>query len=277
MIGIRTLAKGRMGNRLFHYHFLRQIAKQTGVRYFHPRLPDSPFFDGMEKQTKPFSFFKKKIHLTSKEILQYTPSELVNAIAQYDTQGFDVLLDPPMLGEVFFDYTQFPPRDFINVKHAFKIPFAFEANGKTVVGLHFRGTDFKTWNKHASLAPDYYIQAIDFCRAQLKNESLVFVLFTDDVLFETYVVVKNYLQSLGANVQLNETKRTAIYDFYQLSMCDIIISSPSTFAIWAGCVGKAKKIIHSKQWLAYAAGRDDTFWKKLVAGGNQFYSLWHAC
>ena len=65
-----------------------------------------------------------------------------------------------------------------------------------------------------------------------------------------------------------------IEDFTTMSQCDIIISSPSTYCISAGFIGKEKKIIHSKEWLDYRVEEDDKFWVDLYNGGNEDYKLW---
>ena len=69
-------------------------------------------------------------------------------------------------------------------------------------------------------------------------------------------------------------------DFFNLSQCDYIISSPSTFCITAAMCGrKNKKIIHSKEWVVdYKLKTDyfrDIFWKTLHnTGGDEDYKLY---
>ena len=71
-----------------------------------------------------------------------------------------------------------------------------------------------------------------------------------------------------------EKPKKYIEDFTTMSQCDIIISSPSTYCISAGFIGKEKKIIHSKEWLDYRVEEDDKFWVDLYNGGNEDYKLW---
>ncbi len=274
MIGINKITKGRMGNRLFHYHFLRQVSKKTGLDYFHPNLPDSKYFEDMEKKKRPFSLFKKETVLTSKEVLNFKPEELVEFVKKENNIGKDVVFNPPMLGEVFFDYLFYPPEEFIKIKDKFKVDFNFGTENKTVVGLHFRGTDFKAWNENASLKFEYYKAAIDFCLQELKENNLVFVIFTDDLKFDTFTKTVDCLKSLNVEYYISDNRRSAIYDLYQMSQCDILVSSPSTFAIFAGILGKNKKIIHAKSWLDYAVAQNDTFWVKLLKSESQYYSIW---
>jgi len=274
MIGITKIAKGRMGNRLFHYHFLRQVAEEAGLAYFHPNFPDSKYFKEMERKARPFSLFRKELVLTSKEVLGFKQNEFIEFIKKENSSDKEIIINPPMLGEVFFDYLFYTPAQFIRMKDEFKLDFNFSTKDKTVVGLHFRGTDFKAWNERASLKFEYYRSAIDFCLQEFKTENLIFVIFSDDFQFDTFTKTIEYLKYIKAKFNIGDNKRPAIYDFYQISQCDVLVSSPSTFAIFAGILGKKKKIIHAKSWIDYAVANGDIFWVKLYQGGSQYYKLW---
>lgn len=275
MLGINNISSGRMGNRLFHFHFLRQIAKKTGIDYFHTKFPESIYFENMGNKAKPFQPFKKSIRLTSKEVLAFNPDDFLAFIIEETKSGKNILFDPPMLGEVFFDYLFFPPNEFIRVKDEYKIDHLFNSNDKMVIGVHFRGTDFPSWNEHAALRFPYYKDAILSCLKYFKEKNPIFILFTDDPDYQPFLETVKFLQSLeDTNYYVGDNIRLPIYDFYQMSQCDVLISSPSTFAIVAGCIGKPKKIIHSKSWLDYAINKNDTFWVKLKETSNPYYSLW---
>jgi len=274
MLGITKISSGRMGNRLFHYHFLRQIAKKSCIEYFHRRFSESVYFEEMGKKSKPFWLFKKSIRLTSKEILTFNPNDFLTYIVEETKKGKDIIFDPPILGEVFFDYLLYSPNEFIKIKPEFRKEFLFDTTDKKVIGVHFRGTDFSKWNIHAVLRSSYYMRAIEFCLDEFRNNNPVFILFTDDKRYPAYLETITFLKKLGKTFYLGDTDNLPIYDLYQMSQCDILISSPSTFAIFAGCIGKSKKIIHNKDWLGYAVNRNDTFWVRLSKTSNPYYSLW---
>ena len=275
MIGISKIEQGRMGNRLLQYHFLRQIAQKSAVDYFHPQFPDEKFFESLEEHKRSFGLFKKTIKMNSKDIIKYSPEEFVNLIKKQDEMGKDIGFYPPLMGEVFFDYLFYPPGDFIKVKKEFREDFKFISEGKIIVGLHFRGTDFKAWNENASLKGEYYINSIKLCLEQLKNQNLIFVLFTDDLNFSAYTDTVDFLKNSHLEYYLGDIDKPAIFDFYKLSQCDVIVSSPSTFAIVAGAVGKInKKIIHAKSWMDYSLYNNDIFWVQLTKTNNPYYSLW---
>lgn len=275
MLGIKKISSGRMGNRLFHYHFLRQIAKKTKIDYFHRKFPDSIYFENMGKKSKPFWPLKNPIQLTSRDVLAFNPQEFLTYIMEETIKGKNIIFNPPMLGEVFFDYLFYSPNEFIKVKDQYKGNFTFNSSNRVVVGVHFRGTDFPDWNEHAALKFPYYRDAINYCLDCFKNENPVFVLFTDDPKYPTFLETISFLQALEKiEFYLGDAANLPIYDFYLLSQCDVLISSPSTFAIFAGILGKQKKIIHAKNWLDYAVDHDDTFWVKLKDTTNPYYTLW---
>ncbi|MBZ4646759.1 MAG: hypothetical protein JG777_2248 [Clostridia bacterium] len=275
MIGIKKVSAGRMGNRLFHYHFLRQIAQKTEIEYFHCKFPDSIYFESMEKKSPPFFYLNRKTKISSKEILSYERDDFLNYIKEEVDKDRVIILNPPILGEVFFDYLFYPPSDFIRIKPQYKIDFPFDTSNKLIIGIHFRGTDFSEWNKHAALNFSYYRDAINYCRDYFKSLDPIFVLFTDDSNYPAFVETVKFLnESSKGCYYIGDNSSLPIYDFYQMSQCDVLISSPSTFAIVAGSIGKRKKIIHAKSWLDYAISKNDTFWVKLKETSNPYYSLW---
>ena len=274
MIGIIKIEPGRMGNRLMQYHFMRQASAKAAVPYFHPAFPDARFFEYLDVHKRPFNPFKKTVKINSKDIIKYSPDRFVDFVKNSHENGIDVGLYPPVLGEVFFDYLFYPPGDFIKIKSEFRKEFEFDPSGKVIIGVHFRGTDFKQWDENAYLKPDYYHRAISLCADFYRNEKIIFALYTDDLNFPAYRETVKLLRAMGAEFYEGDPRRPAIHDFYQLSQCDAIISSPSTFAILAGCLGKNKKIIHAKSWLDYATAKNDLFWVKLKGTNNPFYSLW---
>ena len=273
MLGINKLSPGRMGNRLFHYNFLRQIAKKLGTHYYHIKFPESKYFLGMGVKPKIIPCLQKPIKVNSKDILAKEPGEFLNFINEKIEQGRDVVFEPPILGEVFFDYLFYNPNDFIKIKHNYQIDHSYE-NNQIFIGVHFRGADFSIWNPDAALKFDYYEEALNFCITAFEKKRIVFSLFTDDLEYPAYLRTLLYLNDY--EVILGDPRRLPIYDFYFMSQCDVLISSPSTFAIFAGILGKQKRIIHSKCWLDYATDRNDMFWVRLKETNNPYYNLWKA-
>ncbi len=175
------------------------------------------------------------------------------------------ILDP-CLGEHFFTYNSLQSRDVFRLKTIPSVP-------SNTCAIHFRGTDFFQWNPAAVLNTDYYINAI----TEIKDRVDRFVLFTDDLLLPSYGSVVNFLQDQNLNVFLGENTNNRLRfmsDFSLMTECDWIISSPSTFCICAGFIGKHKNIIHSETWIKSRTDVNDKFWVGLNAGGNTSYKLW---
>jgi hypothetical protein len=273
MIGISKMSPGRMGNRLFHYNFLRQISKKTGIDSFCVPFSESELFENITVEKRRTKFFKTTKY-TSKEILNLSPDDFLHIITEGDARGRDFLLNPPMLGEVFFDYLFYDPNEFFQIKKQYRKDVDESIKDKKVIALHFRGTDFEAWNKSASLKFDYYKKAIDFCIESFSSDDIIFGLFTDDINFLAYTETLSYIKKTNKVFFIGNLDKPPIVDFYQITQSDVLISSPSTFAIFAGLLGKKKKIIHDKTWIDYALDKKDTFWVKLSTTQNSYYSLW---
>ena len=172
----------------------------------------------------------------------------------------------PCLGEKFFDCHSISTRSIFELKEKPKIE-------TESVAIHFRGTDFFGWNPDAVLGEDYYMNAL----SEIENDVESFYIFTDDETLPSYKGVVEYLNQNNRKVIFGENtanRNNYIKDFSTISECDYIISSPSTYCIAAGFIGKEKKIIHSEKWIHNRVDVDDKFWVDLNNGGNSDYSIW---
>ena len=228
MIIIPQFPNGRFGNRVLYYNNMRQLAAKMGWGY------KSPSWEGD-------SVFNLQDGIRSHERIQ------------------EVL--QPCLGEKFFSDRHIPTREIFKLKNMLTVP-------ENSLAIHFRGTDFHSWNPEAVLDVDYYLNAIEEY-GDVDN----YYLFTDDRELESYARVIGHLHKTGKNIIFG-SPGSAFDDFNLMCRCDGIISSPSTFAICAGFIGKHKKIIHSEKWINSRVAVDDKFWVDLKNGGNEDYSLW---
>ncbi len=248
MIVINELHGGRFGNKILHYNNLVQIAKTLNIEW------DSLSYDG-------YSFLGLKNNMINK----------INALRidyKTDIYNLDSSLNYeliPCLGDMFFKFN-YPTREFFS-------PEKVDLNTKYKnIGIHFRGGDFHTWNPQSILSVDYYIDSIEY----LHKDDNKYYLFTDDLGLSSYKLVIDYLESKKYNYEFGmSTYQNShfIYDYYQLCECDYIISSPSTFAICAGFMGKEKEIIHSKKWVESRVDKNDEFWVGVNNGGNLNYKI----
>ena len=275
MIFISRDNPGRLGNRLFLYHFLRQLAQAGGSDYSQPRLENAKYFSDMEAWGQRPHFWTKRLRLDPRLISGQAPAELLKTVKAAIASGRPVEIKPPVLGESFFAYCFADPNDFVKIKaehQDLKLPAGDDVIN---IGLHFRGGDFAAWDTQAILPADYYISALQSCLTESASRKIYLHIFTDDEKLESYIKTKEFIGGLSvADVSYGDRQGEPIRDLYRMSQCDILISSPSTFAIWGGILGRRKRIIHSRVWLDYAIAKSDRFWQELAAGGNEYYKLW---
>jgi len=100
-------------------------------------------------------------------------------------------------------------------------------NGKTIIGVHIRRGDYKTFENGKYYFGDaVYKKYMDALAEKIKN--CCFIIFSNE------------------NILINETEY--IYksnnqwyvDHFLMSKCDFLIGPPSTFTLWASYMGKVK-------------------------------------
>ena len=262
-----------MGNRLFQYHFMKQLAYNFEEECFYPKIADSVWFEDMEENKIKWSIFKNKEYFSNKKILDLGKKNfLINLKNCFENKKY-IVLEPGILGDHFFEYLFADPSNIIKIKEKYKISKFEENSNLNNIAIHFRGTDFEEWNKDAILDFEYYRNSIDYCLESLTSD-IEFYIFTDDVNLDAYLQTVEYMKESNLNFHLGDTDKEAIYDFSIMSECDVVISSPSTFSIWAGILGKQKKIIHSQKWIENRVQNNDKFWIDLTKSTNPIYKLW---
>jgi hypothetical protein len=97
------------------------------------------------------------------------------------------------------------------------------------IGIHFRA--YGNSEIHPECDWSYYERALMCCSAGKR-----LVVFTDDIERAKKVI----------KIDCEFRSGIPIEDFYQLSTCDIVICSNSTFPWWAGFLSHKKVIIPSK-------------------------------
>ena len=235
MLSIFQMPNFGFGNRVLYYYNLRQFANLYKTHYYCVPWYGMECFEG--------------------DLIGHPPKE-----------NDSIKIVPPCLGEHFFTDSGVCTRDVYKLKKRVTL----EPNSCAV---HFRGTDFHQWNPDSILSSQYYLNAIE----EVSDSVNSFYIFTDDRTLKSYQDVKKYLSDKKISYVEGENtpnRLNFINDFAILSQCDILISSPSTFCICAGFIGKHKKIIHSKKWVKGRVDREDGFWVGLHNGGNQDYSAW---
>lgn len=259
MISYKKNPTGGMGNRLFQLNFLGQVAYAMKTDFRFCSTLDEPYFFNIEKKSpsRISRIFEQALELKSYVIT--------------DTQNFrdylaslsptkDYQIKGSFLGESFFETCFVDPIDIVKPK--FQL-----GEQQRYVAMHFRGGDFAAWNSEAILPAKYYLDALE--QISVNGETnLPVKLVTDDTSLPAFQQIRKLL---GSRAQINPASEY-IDDFITLANSEYLVSSPSTFAIWAGILGKPK-IVHSETWAASRVLVNDKFWVNLKNGGNKYYNV----
>lgn len=271
MVGFIEKPTGRLGNVMIQYAFLRQIAKHIGVDYFHIKMPYADNFIGWESHNISWEIWIKRKWVVDQDFINREGIKqfIIDAKMKCE-QGYIVVLKPPILGYLF-EFKNENPGIYFTINNAFCKKIQND-EGKIIVGVHFRGGDFKKWNKLASLDFEYYHTAIEYMIELYGLEQMRILLFTDDVKFESYQKTLEYIKYRKCDYVEENSDNHMMTDFCQLTQCDAIISSPSTYAIMASVMGKNNKMIfHNKKWVDYCISRNEQFWIDIACGNVPYY------
>lgn len=273
MIGFLEIPTGRLGNVMIQYAFLRQLSERIGTDYFHVKMPYCDKINNFGKVNLSLNvIFGKKWNVDKKYIEKVGITSFIEEAQQMNQRGYHIVLKPPVLGYLF-EFKDENPARFFEINSQYCLPMENKQK-KILVGLHFRGTDFEEWNQKASLKVDYYKKSIEKVIKEYGLENIKLCLFTDDNKFKTYNETIKFVQDMHLDYIPGDEKNAMMCDFYQLSQCDCIISSPSTFAVMAAIMGKKnKKIIHNKEWAEHCASNGESFWKSIILNEIPYYNI----
>ena len=294
---------GQLGNHLLTFNNLIQLTELLKVKFVFRSFYIDRLFDIRLKNYPDYNNINSKLTINSRNLVRIFGDKpnLSREMLIRISRMSNIHIKQPFLGELFFRYNVVNPNKFIKLKPVYSLENRMR-DDVINIGIHIR--DMGAWNKRhegvSDLKPSYYINAIKHClrnREELYDEAsnktkLLFILIgatsnkqsslgekCDVSNYPPYIETEKYLTENDVvyeyGITTQHPNRSYIYDWSQLSQCDVIISSAGTFALSAGIFGKEnKKIIHSKEWVEYAANKYDTFWKDLYDGGNKHYKLW---
>jgi hypothetical protein len=271
MIGFLTHPTGRLGNILLQFLFLKEISYYTNVPAFHGTLTASDLFENLNKTE---NYQKAKSNIINRKYFNNSTIDKwgIDKFSAYvKSSKRNIILSPPVLGHTFETMYK-DPNSFLSLQKKYQIPY-YNFTDKFVIALHFRGTDFAQWNSEACLDPQYYIDSIVYCRNRFGNLPLFFSLFTDDTELESYKYTINFFKDNDISFHSGNPFSKIGEEIYNLSMSDIIISSPSTFAIISSLIGKKKSIIHSKKWIAYCIRNNYKAWTQMMERKCPYYNV----
>ena len=256
MIFLFRNGPGRLGNHLFNLFFILALSKKYKQNIFLLKTNYLLKYFDLKKE-----FFKDQSILKPIQQISY------KSLSKPLNYKFNYVLKPPILGSYFFDFY----KDNID----FTIKNKYNSNRINTnmfnVAIHFRGTDFVQWDKKSILSSTYYLNSIKYILKQ--NKKVLFYLYYDDDSLKSFKEVLKFLKTNNKKFELGNSNKLFMYDLSEMSQCNSIISSPSTFCIWASFLGYPKKdIFHSKDWIRYQLQKNDKFWIDLTQNGKSCYN-----
>jgi hypothetical protein len=261
-VQLSRIPRSGLGNQLFSLNALLQVAEELGIR---PVRPLSASFLALSMVRK-----------------QLSGPNLIEAVSEFGKHGerissseFDyssitslssLILRSPYLGESFFAVTKRDPLEFFSPPMA--PPWCSESE---YVAVHMRGGDFAKWNPSAILPTKYYLQAIEAALDLMGSKTKLYVSTDDQTLESWREVTRLHSARLLPNLYSRGNSRSrALGDLGALAGANLVVSSPSTFAIWASLLG-SKRVIHSRHWVESRADLGDRFWIDLSTLRSPYY------
>lgn len=263
---LNRLPTGGIGNRLFTYNFLYQAASTLNVNAnFHK--PDSGLISRQRVDPHRLNHLRLRNNFEIPKLYsdQNFSRDFYEALI---TQRTCIRLPNTLLGEYFFQITQENPAQFFPT---LSVDSTSDVDSNFQVAMHFRGGDFRNWNPASILSHDYYLNAFDYLVSEFPSKEISLKIFTDEIAMDSLQRVR---KSLAKSVKIEIfCSPNPIDDLRLMAQSKAIISSPSTFAIWAGILSNKSKIIHSKDWVMYRANVGDVFWANIKNGGGEYYEI----
>lgn len=254
---------GGLGNQLFQYAFGQYLQRKSGfdVKYDFQYFTDDDF---RKPNIKKFNYeiFEARKNISKKHIKfkSFTINKLFNNIFNNKTFKCEPLENNHVinLNDYYHGYWQNKRFCLVvmdsllenfNIKNqsiSLQNHLKILSNNNVNVSVHIRRTDYLSKKNSAiftQLDKQYFLSAIDRMEILLKDISLTFIVFSDDILWtkKLFSHKKNIIFSEG----LEDYE-----DLFLMSKCNHHILSNSTFSWWGATLNrnKDKKIICPSDW-----------------------------
>jgi REP element-mobilizing transposase RayT len=240
--------------------FLARLANESKLTEFHRTFDGNQYLTNLSRKGISVNTFCRRGEFLTREYLAEAGLEdLKKRLNEIFLENKFAIIPSGIMDNHFFDLASVSPKELFKWKKIPNSAWERETSARRKVALHFRGRDFQDWEPKAVLSPDYYLNSLE--HVLIDNETSV-ILFTDDPSHEVVTALKKKIPRLSVQ------SGSPMVDFYSMSICDVLISSPSSFCFWGAALGETKLIIHSKKWLDFKCEAGDYFWAGLRA--NKF-------
>ena len=265
---MRATPKGGFGNRVLTYLTIRHLARTARARYFFTDPDDRGVIRGIHRPQKGRPLFGREAVFRAADTAR---DGFLEEVISLVSSGTWVSFKGPLLGEVLARFARIDSRELTALTATQCSGHLSEAASKNVLALHLRAGDFRLWEPAAILPAEYYIAAVDSISG-LSPDSWHARLCIDDRTHPALEEVVNHLSSRGFSLSEVECPNPFMCDLAAMAQAEVLVSSPSTFALVAGLLG-APRVIHSKKWVENRVSREEDFWRQIGQGVFPGYSL----
>lgn len=257
MVGVEF--KGRLGNQLFQYVFLKYLKQQRqGLLYFFPNPHHAYLERYFELENQDNLLLGSKAYSAITRFLPYIfrlkdvffqnwispkPFNVKNFSyykGYYQTAYYFEHLKKPIMLTLKSKYTE----EFI-------IKYGELFNSHKTIVVHIRRTDYVNYGERRkrdiSLPLEYFKKRLEAIE-NIENYKVIFVSDDTDKVKEVFKTQSNFIFS----------NNSEIMDFQLILNADVSIISNSTFAWWAAYLNpkKNKKVYAPKDWFGFRIGRE---------------------
>lgn len=272
MIGMKQKQHGRLGNYLFQVNFVMQLALATNTEFMVPPYKRDTTIEPTQKFSSGF-LSGEGAYLTQEFLMESGSEEILRETRRLLDLGKSIEVPvwtaPP---ESYLKVSFQDPSELFRVKSSVFVDLpsralraAFPKTSKSsTVAMHFRGTDYHSWDSTAVMPASYYMNALEAAREKFEISSESVALFTDDPYSQT----ARELGSFGIKINSGNFN----HDFKSIMRADLVIASPSTFSFWAAMLG-SKRVVFPLRWVERSAAAGSHFWSSAMDNTLPFIDI----
>lgn len=250
------------------YLSVRHLAHRMGASYFFSDRTDRKFVSGIHKPLLlPKIFVRGKI-FRSKDFERHG---FLDELRDLVADGYTASIKGALLGETLAQLATHDSRSFASLTVSQCVHHRTKLGSKKLVAAHLRAGDFREWEPEAILPAGYYIAAVESVRG-LNSDEWHVRLCVDDYSHPAYEQLSKFLVGKGFSLDSMPCSRPFECDLAAMAQAEILISSPSSFALVAGLLG-VPRVIHSEEWVANRVSRGEVFWSRIGEGTFPGYAL----
>lgn len=267
-VGVRSVPKGGFGNRVLSYLSIRHLAEEVGASYFFVDPHDRQLITDIHRPHRMLTRLSQQTVFRAVDTQRDTfLGEVVDAISH----GRFVVFKGPLLGQVLVRFAKTDSRKLTQLRAQQCARHRKILGSRMLITAHLRAGDFREWEPAAVLPLSYYTSALD-ALGPLPTDEWRVRICVDDESHPALEGLREDVRARGLLLNLADCVRPFDCDLASMAQSDYLISSPSTFALVAGMLGKPR-VIHSAQWVENRVARGEDFWRHIGEGTFPGYAL----